>query len=156
MDDEREGVINIKNTQRSITVSTARLKANAQKMLNALGYGDFDLGIWLTTDATIRRYNKDYRGKDSATDILSFSYHDQLQPGDDIIVKEPEDKNLGDLIISIPYVKNDAAKWGQTFTQRLDVLLAHGISHLLNYDHETDEEYVQMQKVEKRLLKSIQ
>ena len=149
-------MITIKNTQRKIPVNTARLKANAQKMLNALDYGDFDLGIWLTTNATIAKYNKTYRGKDKATDILSFAYHEQLQPGEAITVLEPEDKNLGDLIISIPYVIKDASRWGQTFTMRLDVLLAHGIAHLLGYDHETDEEYQQMQVIEKRLLKSIQ
>ena len=149
-------MVTIKNTQRKIRVSTDRMHKHAQAMLKTLDYGDFDLGIWLTTDATIRRYNKDYRGKDAPTDILSFAYHDKLQPGDDIIVKVPEDANLGDLIISIPYVKKDAGRWGQTFTERLDVLLAHGIVHLLGYDHETDEEYVQMQEVEKRLLKSIQ
>ena len=132
------------------------MRRNAQKMLDTIRYGDFDLGIWLTTDATIRRYNKEYRGKDKATDILSFAYHDELAPGERVVVHEPEDKNLGDLIISIPYVKKDAPRWGHSFTQRLDVLLAHGITHLLGYDHETEEEYVQMQKVEKRLLKSIQ
>ncbi len=148
-------MIAIKNTQRSITVSTSRLKTHARKMLTALGYGDFDLGIWLTTNETIRKYNKDYRKKDKATDILSFAYH-KLKPGEKITPQTPEDENLGDLIISLAYVQKDAQNWGQTFTQRLDVLLAHGIAHLLGYDHDTEAEFQQMLPVEKRLLKSIQ
>lgn len=148
-------MITIKNTQRSIPVNTTRMRSHAQKMLATLGYKTFDLGIWLTTNETIRKYNKEYRGKDKTTDILSFSYH-ELTPGQKITPQSPEDENLGDLIISIPYVKKDAPNWGQSFTERLDVLLAHGIAHLLGYDHETEPEYEQMQVVEKRLLKSIQ
>ena len=148
-------MITIKNTQRSITVNTSRMQKHARLMLAALGYKDYDLGIWLTTNETIRKYNKEYRGKDKATDILSFSYH-ELQPGQKINVESPEDKNLGDLIISLEYVQKDAPNWNQSLPGRLDTLLAHGITHLLGYDHETQPEYEQMQVVEKRLLKSIQ
>ncbi len=148
-------MITIKNTQRTIRLSTTRLERHAQKMLDSLGYSDFDLGIWLTTDATIRKYNRQYRGKDKPTDILSFPYHPKLKPGERILPREEEDKNLGDLIISLAYVKKDAPRWGQSFTERLDVLLAHGIAHLLGHDHEKDEDYRIMHKLEKRLLNSL-
>ncbi len=124
-------------------------------MLAALNYDDFDLGIWLTTDQTIRHYNKEYRHKDKPTDILSFPYHPELKPGERITVKSDDDKNLGDLIISLQYVVKDAPNWGHSFTERMDILLAHGIAHVLGYDHETEAEYAVMQRVEKKLLAAL-
>ncbi|NDD55431.1 rRNA maturation RNase YbeY [bacterium] len=153
---DRQGMIVIHNTQRRIRINQSKLKREAHAMLEALGYGDFDLGIRLTTNTTIRRYNKAYRSKDKATDILSFPYHTDLKPGQKIVVRAAEDKNMGDLIISLEYVQADAPKrWGRYFDDHLTVLLAHGIAHLLNYDHITDEEFAAMQKVEKKLLKAV-
>jgi len=149
-------VISIKNTQRKINVSNTKIIKIAEKMLKAAGYGGFELGIWLTTNQTIRRFNKEYRSKDKPTDILSFPYHHDLKPGDKIKVITPDDKSLGDLIISLEYVKVDAKKtWNRSFDEHLKALLAHGISHLLGYDHITDEDFEQMQKIEKKLLKAM-
>ncbi len=149
-------MITIRDTQHSIKVSHAAISRQVQTMMAVLGYGDFDLGIWLTTNATIRKFNKTYRSKDKATDILSFPYHTELQAGQRIKVRSPEDKNLGDLIISLEYVRKDApVKWERSFDEHLTVLLAHGLAHLLNYDHITDEEFAVMQKIEKKLLKAL-
>jgi probable rRNA maturation factor len=149
-------MITIRDTQRSIRVSKTALQKTAATMLASLGYADFDLGILLTTNATIRRYNKTYRDKDKATDILSFPYHESLKPGQKIVVKSPEDKNMGDIIISLEYVRKDAIiRWNRYFDDHMTVLLAHGIAHLLNYDHQTDAEFEVMQKVEKKLLKAV-
>ena len=149
-------MISIRNTQRTVKISSAKIKREAQAMLTALGYADFDLGIWITTNKTIRHYNKTYRSKDKPTDILSFPYHTTLKAGQKIVVKSPEDCNLGDLIISAEYVLKDApVKWDRGFDEHMTVLLAHGIAHLLNYDHITDDEFAVMQKVETKLLKSL-
>ena len=58
-----EGMITIKNTQRKIKISVSQIKKNLEKMLDVAGYPDFDIGIWFTTDKTIRAYNKKYRKK---------------------------------------------------------------------------------------------
>jgi probable rRNA maturation factor len=63
-------MINFKNSQRSIHIDAAQLKKDVQTFLTALGYDNFDLGIWITTNATIKKYNRDYRHKDKPTDIL--------------------------------------------------------------------------------------
>lgn len=147
-------MITIRSTQRTVKVNTRQLKKDAQIVLKALGYDGYDLGIWLCSDATIRKYNREYRHKDKATDVLSFSYH-QLTPGERIPVESEEDKNLGDLIIAPHYVVNDAPKWGHNFDERMKVLLVHGICHLLGYDHETEEEYLVMNKEERKLLSLI-
>ena len=147
-------MITIKSRQRKITIDTNHLIKAAQKMLGALKYEGYDLGILLTTNRTIRHFNKLYRGKDRPTDVLSFPFHPMLKPGERIKPKSSEEENLGDLIISLQYVKTDAPRWGQTFEERMIVLLAHGIAHLLGYDHETDEEYALMRKVEQKLLRT--
>lgn len=147
-------MILVKNTQRKIAINTNTFVTKARRMLAALGYSGYTVNIWLTTNATIRKFNKQYRKKDKATDILSFPYH-QLQPGEKIKPESPEEENLGDIMISLEYVQKDAPKWDQTFKQRMDVLLAHGIAHLLGYDHKTEEEYKVMNKLEKKLLKTI-
>lgn len=149
-------MITIKNTQRKIKINQTHIQELAAAMLQALNYKDFDLGIWFTTNKTIHHYNKTYRGKDKPTDILSFPFHPELKPGERIRAHSPEDKNLGDLIISLEYVQKDApVRWNRTFDEHMVVLLAHGITHLLGYDHETDEEFAVMQKVEKKLLKAV-
>ena len=148
-------MIVIKNTVKKIDIDENILAQNAQKMLDSLGYSEFDLSIFLTTNRTIRAYNAQFRHKDKATDILSFPFYPELKPGERIVATHADEANLGDMIISLEYVLKDAANWGQTFEERMNVLLAHGIAHLLNYDHETEEEYEIMHIVEKKLLKSI-
>jgi len=148
-------MINVKNQTRTIKVNKKTIATQAQEILSILGYRDFDLGILLTTNYTIRRYNKEFRHKDKPTDILSFSYHADLKAGDNITPKMQEDKNIGDLIISLEYVKKDAQKYEQTFKQRMQVLLVHGICHLLGYDHESDSDYDLMHKQEQKILRKL-
>ena len=84
---------------------------------------DFDLGIWLTSNKMIHKYNKEYREKDKPTDVLSFPYHTELKAGERIKVKTEEDKNLGDLIIAPEYVMNDLPKWETTFDKHMQRLI---------------------------------
>ncbi|OGB96846.1 rRNA maturation RNase YbeY [candidate division TM6 bacterium RIFCSPHIGHO2_12_FULL_36_22] len=148
-------MITLKNTQRKIPLDTKKIKETAQKILDLLNYSDYDLGIWFTTNKTIHEYNKQYRHKDKPTDILSFAYHSNLHAGDRIIVESEEDKNLGDLIISPAYVQEQLPELDTTLDKRLNVLLVHGICHLLGYDHISDEDYKIMDKQEQALLKKL-
>ena len=148
-------MITIRNTQRKIKIDVAKLKTDAQTILDALEYADFDLGIWLTSNKMIHKYNKEYRHKDKPTDVLSFPYHTELKAGQRIKVKTEEDKNLGDLIIAPEYVMHDLPKWDTTFEKHLQRLLVHGICHLLGYDHIKDEDYKIMHKKETQLLKKL-
>ncbi len=148
-------MITVKNSQRKIRVDTEALQQNALSMLKTIGYDTFDLGILLTTNKTIQQYNKKYRSINKPTDILSFPYHAKLKAGMKIVVKSPEDKNLGDLIISLEYSQKKADEFGfSSFDEYLLILLAHGIAHVIGYDHTTEKEYLAMQKVEKKLLES--
>jgi rRNA maturation RNase YbeY len=148
-------MINIKNTQRKIKMDTDKIEKIVQCVINLLGYNDFDIGVWLTTSATIRSYNKQYRQLDKPTDILSFPYHNTIRGGDMIKVVDDDDKNLGDLILSPEYITQDAPGYDQTFEQRVEILLVHGICHLLGYDHITDDDYETMHRKETFLLKAL-
>lgn len=145
----------IKNTQRSVKLNIVQIKKDVQKCLNVLSYPDFAIGIWFTTERSIQKYNAQYRNQDKPTDILSFSYHENLKPGKRIKVTMPEDCNLGDLIICPTYIQKKAAEYEQSFEERLRILLVHGICHLLGYDHETDADYKKMQQLETKLLAQL-
>jgi len=145
-------MINIKNNYLKIPINAEAFKKDAHRIINLLDYSDFDLGILLTDNKTIQRFNREYRDKDEPTDILSFPYHPKLKVGERINAQSREDKNLGDLIISLEYVKNDAAKEQKSINEHLRKLLCHGICHLLGYDHDTDETHKVMQEKECWLL----
>ena len=148
-------MIKLVNRQRKIAVNSPSLERVIAIMLHVLRYDDFDIGVLLTTDASIRRYNSSFRHKDVPTDILSFPFYPEMQPGERIKPDDEDGKNLGDIIISLEYVKRKAPEWNRTFEEHLTALLAHGIAHLLNYDHQTDEEYAVMSVVEKKLLRAV-
>ena len=144
-------MITIKNTQRTTPINVDQLKKNIQKLLKITGYEDFDIGLWITTDKTIRTYNKKYRHKDKATTILSFPYHDTIKAGERIHPQTEDDKNLGDIIISAQSVMKNAPLWNQTFEQRLQGLIVHGFCHLLGYTHASEAEETEMIKKEQEL-----
>ena len=148
-------MITIKNSQRNIALNKELLQHNAQKILALLDYTDFDLGILITNNKTIRNYNREYRHKNKPTDILSFPHHPTLQAGKRITIQEEDDKNLGDLIISAEYVAEEAKKYNVTFEQRLLILLIHGICHLLGYDHINDADFRRMRVKEAFILKKL-
>ena len=144
----------IKNEQ-DFPVDITELKTAAQTILDTLDYQDFDLGIMLTAPAVMQEYNKKYRDKDKATDIISFPYHEDLVAGERIEPKTDEDKNLGDILICPQYVHEDLERWGKTFQERMKILLVHGICHLLGYDHIEDADYAVMKTKEALLLEKI-
>lgn len=148
-------MINIKSKLKNIhNFDIATYALQAQKALDALEYGDFDLGILLTTNATIKKYNAEFRNKDKATDVLSFPFH-HIPAGTKIKPLSDDEKNLGDMIISIQYVQGAAKKLGTTFEKRMNRMLIHSLCHLLGYDHIQDDEFAVMIKKEKALAKAI-
>jgi len=96
------------------------------------------VGIRFAGDATVRRLNREFRGKDKATDVLSF-------PGEE----SPEGRHLGDIVISIPTAERQARERGATLEEEVKLLLLHGVLHCLGHDHETDQG--EMERLESRL-----
>ena len=145
-------MIYLKNSQRSVPVNTDALQRDAERLLSYLKLSAYDLSIWITTDQTIRRFNKQFRGKDKATDILSFGgleYANSDELFDDGL-------SLGDLIIAASFVARMLPELDCTLDERMRVLLVHGVVHLLGYDHETDAEWADMQLKEQELLRVLE
>ena len=128
-------MVNINNEECTTNFSMEQLQKDAQKILTLMGYEDFDLGILLTDNQAIQCFNRDFRSKDEPTDILSFPFYPDLKPGEKIIAEEEDDKNIGDLIISLEYIKELCEQEHKTINEHLRTLLCHGICHLLGYDH---------------------
>lgn len=131
-------MVNINNEECTTNLSMEQFQKDAQKVLSLMGYEDFDLGILLTDNQAIQCFNRDFRSKDEPTDILSFPFHTDLQPGETITIETEDDKNVGDLIISLEYIKVLCEEENKTINEHLRTLLCHGICHLLGYDHYTE------------------
>lgn len=96
-----------------------------------------ELSIALVSDQAIRALNREYRGKDQATDVLSFSQVEEKgMARGPIAVANARGVALGDVVISIDTALAQAREFGVTPAQRLRTLLIHGFLHLLGYDHE--------------------
>jgi probable rRNA maturation factor len=91
------------------------------------------LTVVLMDDAAIRRYNREHRGVDEATDVLAYP---TAEP-DDVAV--PAVPHLGDIFISVETAARQAAEHGHDLASEVKVLAAHGLTHLLGYDHPTEE-----------------
>jgi len=127
----------------------AALRADADWLLRRLDLEGSELSLVVCDDAFIRPLNRDYRGKDAPTDVLSFA----MQEGE--AVRE-DDPVLGDLVISAETAARQAEEQGHGLDAELRVLLVHGLLHLLGYDHEVDEdEAEQMRAAEATLLTEL-
>ena len=104
----------------------ARFLAEAQFAIRLRG----EVSVLLTTDRRIRQLNREFRGKNKATDVLSF-------PADDFIRKL--EGIAGDLAISVDTARKQAAQQDHALTCELKVLMLHGLLHLAGHDHETDQ-----------------
>ena len=107
---------------------------------------DCVINLRLLNDKEMKKLNMQFRQKDKTTNVLSF-------PNDDISVKQT--KNIGDIAISVEYVKAEAKKEGKTFDDHIIHMLAHGVYHILGYDHENNESAVIMENKEIQTLKKI-
>jgi probable rRNA maturation factor len=113
----------------------------ARAALHHLGQTQAELSLALVTDPEIHTLNRQYRGKDKPTDVLSFPLADELQPF-----------LLGDVVISVETAARQAQRRDHSLREELQTLLIHGILHLLGYDHEVSRpEAVRMRRKEREV-----
>ncbi len=128
---------------------TRHLRSVAQRLLRAEGCaGNIEVSILLTGDEQISQLNKEYRDVDGPTDVLSFS---QLE-GDDEMEPETEENLLGDVVISVETAMRQAGQQSKSLEEEVDMLLVHGLLHLLGYDHAQPEDEAKMFARQKELL----
>lgn len=118
-------------------------------MLEALGMPDAELSILLCDDETIRRLNRRYRKKDRPTDVLAFPMNEGAGPS-------PHPGLLGDVVISLPTAARQAGERDRPIIEEVTFLLAHGLLHLVGYDHATPREEREMTRRTDALLASVE
>ena len=116
------------------------------------GREDWELTVTLTDNEQIRQLNKEYRQIDSPTDVLSFPLWEVSQEENPFVNPETDCGMLGDIVISLPRVKEQAEEYGHSCKREAAYLCVHGVLHLLGYDHMTEEEKNAMRKKEEELL----
>lgn len=115
-------------------------------MLAYLGCGDMELSVVFVHDEGMRVLNRDFRGKDRSTNVLAFPQC-ETYPG------EPPAAMLGDVVVSLPTAAQEARELGQPLEERVVFLLAHGLLHLLGYDHEgAESQRLCMERREREIL----
>ena len=113
-----------------------------------------ELSLIITSDEEVHKLNRDYRGIDSTTDVISFALSENK---DDTEFVTPPDRisRLGEVIISYPQAASQARENKQTIKAELAWLVVHGLLHLLGYDHQDDKSEAIMRKREDKILKEI-
>lgn len=136
-------IINNKAAWRLPAAWVAALTAAARRTLAAerldgckqsgLLPNSLEISLTLVDNAAIHRLNRDFRGVDRPTDVLSFP---QYQQGEDVMPHS----SLGDIVISLPRMAEQAADFGHSQQREFCFLFVHGLLHLLGYDHEISAE----------------
>jgi probable rRNA maturation factor len=121
-------------------------EARVRRAAAGLGPGAARVSVVILDDREIRRLNRVFRGKNRATDVLSFPY-------DDAALRRSGDRTIGDVYVSYETVAREARRMG---LERRDLALrivVHGLLHVLGYDHENDADAARMERRERAVLK---
>lgn len=145
--------IAIQHTLAAQPLDSARLRRQIQWFLRQLEVPDHTVSLLLVDDEEMSRLNGHYRGKEGPTNVLSFP---MAEGADENLAGLPI-RELGDIIISLDTALREATQFGQSFPHRLSWLIAHGLLHLLGYDHErSEEEALRMYDMEQDLLRRLE
>jgi probable rRNA maturation factor len=125
-------------------VPRVEIRRRAAKMLAALELPDAELSVVLTGDTGIQELNRVYRKKDKPTDVLAFAQREGPLAG-------LAEALLGDVVVSVPTARRQAAARRVELLSELTMLMAHGILHLLGWDHADDASDRRMRRETRRL-----
>jgi probable rRNA maturation factor len=124
-------------------VDSRRLRAFLRTVAPAAGAASGTATVALVSDGRIRALNREFRGLDEPTDVLSFP----------VSGRGASSGYLGDIVISVETAERQARRRRSTLRRELEVLTLHGFLHLMGYDHETDDG--EMRRIEYRLRKKL-
>lgn len=110
-----------------------------------------EVSVTLVDDHEIRALNKQYRGIDQATDVLSFALEEGLS------FEQPAGlpRVLGDIVISLERAEVQSIEYGHSFEREVGYLITHGFLHLIGYDHQTNEDKQQMRLQEEKIMSKL-
>lgn len=139
-------MIEIINRQRSRSINANQWREFGKRALRAVDSTRQDATIVFVNDAAIRKLNREFRGKDYATDVLSF-------PTKAEEFEHENQSNLGEVVISVQRAAVQAKQNRLRFSNEIEQLILHGLLHLCGYDHETDNG--EMNRLELKLRKKL-
>ena len=113
------------------------------------------IGITLTNPANIKRINGEYRRIESETDVLSFPMFEKDEIEEMKTHKTEYEEALGDIVISIDRVKEQAKDYGHSFERELAYMVVHGFYHLMGYDHIEEKDKLLMRPKEEKILQDL-
>ena len=118
---------------------------------------NFYLSITLTSPKEIHKLNKEYRNVDKETDVLSFPMFEKEEIDNIIAMQEKNivPEPIGDIIISIEKVEEQAKEYGHSFERELSYMIVHGFYHIMGYDHIEEKDKVIMRPKEEKVLEIL-
>ncbi|KOP64212.1 rRNA maturation RNase YbeY [Paenibacillus solani] len=153
------------NEQENFQISDeliALLEAILQKAGEAEGVSDGEVDLTFVDDEQIHQLNREYRGIDRPTDVLSFAMNEITNDELEIIYELEEDDAsggipnvLGDIIISVPRAKLQSEEYGHSLERELGFLFVHGFLHLLGYDHQDEASEAEMMGKQEAVLAEV-
>ena len=132
-------MVEVVNRQRRLKLDTEAWSTFAVRALDAIRKSESSATIAFVSDKRIRELNRQFRGVDKATDVLSFPAEEKF--------------NLGDVAVSVETAAVQAKENGLTFDEEIAQLILHGLLHLCGYDHETDNG--EMNRLELRMRRRL-
>jgi len=139
-------MIEVINRQRQRKINAKQWREFGEEALRVIGEGRRNVTIVFVADAAIRKLNQQFRGKDYATDVLSF-------PTEAEVFEAEEKANLGEVVISVQRAAVQAKENGLSYANEIEQLILHGLLHLCGYDHETDQG--EMNRLELKLRRKL-
>ena len=128
------------------------VRAAAEKVGELYGVENGEVSVTLTNNEYIHTLNREYRGIDRPTDVLSFALNESEEPE----VEDGPDVNvLGDLVISVERAKEQAADYGHSVKREIAFLTVHGMLHLLGYDHMEEEDRIEMEAEQRFVMEKL-
>ena len=137
--------IEISNYTRKYRINKKELKQLIEQVSKLTDCREGTISISFVGKKRIRDINRDFRGKDKATNVISFPFMDSL----------PKEKIIGDIIICPSVASKEARKYGNNFVDYVAFLLIHGFLHLLGYDHIKEKDRLIMERKEEEIFRSI-
>ncbi|XP_034641503.1 endoribonuclease YbeY [Trachemys scripta elegans] len=145
----------IRNLQKVIPLRRIPLRRRIEILQKILDVQQFDLGVICVNNRNIQRLNSTYRQKNVPTDVLSFPFHENLKAGELPQPSFRDEYNLGDVFLGVEYIYQQCQENGEDYYSILTVTAAHGLCHLLGYQHNTEAEWEQMYQKEKQILEEL-
>lgn len=133
------------------SLTTLLNKAVREAIRLSDGSEEAEVSLMLVDDRRIHALNKEYRGVDRPTDVLSFALQEETEE-EAAFGFEFEDEMLGDIIISVERARMQAEEYGHSLEREIAYLAVHGTLHLLGYDHEAELDKEEMRRKEEEVM----